>query len=224
MIPLPAYILAPILAEPTVDAHRLLAADWWEENGEEARAEFIRTQVQVSHYGLVRQKHRSKVPGLAQRFSQWWDTERTLLGRHAHTWLPEACRNWGWSVGVVVGASVRLTPFSGQHESGWLTFRRGFVAQVACPARLWLVAQTAAVLCATCPVEAVRFEGGAGLERGAAPASAFLLASIGLAGAIASGQLEQSIRRAAQLVWQNGAAVMDPVTGEWGKPVGRSRL
>ncbi|MBY0230983.1 MAG: TIGR02996 domain-containing protein, partial [Gemmataceae bacterium] len=36
--------LEAILADPHDDAHRLVYADWLEENGDEARARFIRLQ------------------------------------------------------------------------------------------------------------------------------------------------------------------------------------
>lgn len=43
--------LQAILERPEDDAPRLIMADWLEENGEEARAEFIRVQCELAKYG-----------------------------------------------------------------------------------------------------------------------------------------------------------------------------
>jgi uncharacterized protein (TIGR02996 family) len=48
MIPLDHALLAAVLAAPNDDLPRLAAADWWEEQGEVARAEFIRVQIQLT--------------------------------------------------------------------------------------------------------------------------------------------------------------------------------
>src|SRR5262245_43036044 len=40
-----------IRANPDDDTPRLVYADWLQENGDEARAEFIRTQIELEHLG-----------------------------------------------------------------------------------------------------------------------------------------------------------------------------
>src|SRR4051812_13421746 len=45
---LPDYFVKAMRAEPADDAPRLAAADWFQENGDEARAEFVRVQVTLA--------------------------------------------------------------------------------------------------------------------------------------------------------------------------------
>lgn len=46
-----AALLAAVVARPEDDAPRLIMADWLEENGDEARAEFIRVQCELAKLG-----------------------------------------------------------------------------------------------------------------------------------------------------------------------------
>jgi uncharacterized protein (TIGR02996 family) len=65
-----------IAAEPDDPAPRLVYADWLEENGEEARAELIRTQVALAD---------TKTP--ARRHKKLFERQEALLEEHARRWL-----------------------------------------------------------------------------------------------------------------------------------------
>ena len=68
-------LFAAVLAEPDEDTPRLAYADWLDENGDPARAEFIRVQVALANTS-------EDDPGrdaLAER-------ERQLLSAHRATW------------------------------------------------------------------------------------------------------------------------------------------
>jgi uncharacterized protein (TIGR02996 family) len=73
--------LADILAQPDDDTPRLVYADWLEEQGEAARAEFIRLQVERERLG--RQKSREA----RRQARQLRHRERQLLARHRQAWL-----------------------------------------------------------------------------------------------------------------------------------------
>jgi uncharacterized protein (TIGR02996 family) len=73
-----ADFVAAICASPEDDALRLVYADWLDENGEEARAEFIRLQLQME--GLHRREPARRA--LEERAN-------TLLKEHRETWLRE---------------------------------------------------------------------------------------------------------------------------------------
>jgi uncharacterized protein (TIGR02996 family) len=90
-------LLAAVIAEPEDDAVRLVYADWLDEHGDAARAEFIRTQIK-------REGLRKRDPERAVLEAR----EKELLGRHAQQWLqplPEWARpheeiplatDWDW--------------------------------------------------------------------------------------------------------------------------------
>jgi uncharacterized protein (TIGR02996 family) len=71
-----------ICAEPEVDAHRLVYADWLEEQGDAARAEFIRLQCEMAQLG-ERDPRRAK---LSERQKKLWD-------KHRSAWLKDAPRH-----------------------------------------------------------------------------------------------------------------------------------
>jgi uncharacterized protein (TIGR02996 family) len=92
--------LADILANPADDTPRLVYADWLEENGDEARAEFIREQIELARTG--KEDHLWR--GGSKR-------AQALLDAHKDRWvkgLPEwARRNGSFRRGFV--SSVRCT-------------------------------------------------------------------------------------------------------------------
>lgn len=49
-------LLAAVIADPADDAPRLVYADWLDDHGEEARAEFIRTQIALARLGPPRRR------------------------------------------------------------------------------------------------------------------------------------------------------------------------
>lgn len=100
-----------VLADPTDDLTRLVFADWLDENGEEARAEFIRVQIQ---------KH-GMLPDFAygSHYRLLDNRERELFHAHADRWiwpLPTAffpLDNLGvWSRGFPQMIATSVTGFA----------------------------------------------------------------------------------------------------------------
>lgn len=122
----PAFVAA-IVAEPDEDTPRLVAADFLEENGDPARAAFIRLQVdlaQLETFGT----------GWTLRAEELRRKERAYLGARSEAalfWAAEECPEL---------VRVDLTRTGGLHVEGAerLTWRRGFVDAVRCPAAEWL--------------------------------------------------------------------------------------
>jgi uncharacterized protein (TIGR02996 family) len=99
-----AAFLDAIRAEPDVDAHRLVFADWLDENGQADRAEFIRTQCE-----LARSADNPRRAHLEER-------ERRLLAAHAREWADPWPRFQNWE-------------YAG--DGPWRAeFRRGFLEAV----------------------------------------------------------------------------------------------
>src|SRR5262245_403802 len=76
--------LADIIEHPDDDAPRLIYADWLDEHGDEARAEFIRVQIELSRAPDMDEARRDALEA----------REAALLRRHAEEWrarvpLPE---------------------------------------------------------------------------------------------------------------------------------------
>jgi uncharacterized protein (TIGR02996 family) len=93
--------LRAIVEEPDDDTHRLVFADWLDEHGELARAEFIRVQIELARGAKGRRKGTLEA------------RQRDLLAAHAAEWI-EPIRQWiyeDWSA----------TPY---------TFCRGFVEEI----------------------------------------------------------------------------------------------
>lgn len=110
MIPLDAGILETICKAPEDLWLRKLAADWWEEQGELDRAEFVRVQLELGEL-VVRD---------AKSLESLKERERELFlanGGHQLEWM---------------GATHRLT----QASTDWMNhlpwFRNGFVENVTC--------------------------------------------------------------------------------------------
>jgi uncharacterized protein (TIGR02996 family) len=120
----PAF-LAAIVAEPEDDTRRLAAADFLEEHGEADRAAFIRVQIELA---------RLDASGLAQ------SPEAAVLRKKEHAFLgPKSERPHLWAA-EECSELVRPDPrgrlrFEGTER---LTWRRGFVEEVRCPAGEWL--------------------------------------------------------------------------------------
>jgi uncharacterized protein (TIGR02996 family) len=92
-----------ILDEPDVDDHRLVYADWLEEQGQPERAEFIRVQCLLATVAGDDPRRF----GLAER-------ERDLLAKHKVAWTAD------------------LPKWVRDHVQHGVTFRRGFVEQLRC--------------------------------------------------------------------------------------------
>lgn len=71
---------AAIRAQPDDDTPRLVYADWLQENGDEARAEFIRLQCQIAQLPADRRTQRKVLPALEHR-------ERVLCMTNRARWV-----------------------------------------------------------------------------------------------------------------------------------------
>ncbi|MFL5341901.1 MAG: TIGR02996 domain-containing protein [Gemmataceae bacterium] len=95
--------LRTILDRPLDDAPRLVYADWLEECGDTARAEFIRVQVELA-----------QLPADDPRRSELAARERELLHRHERDWvaaLGDWVREWRFSRGLIEYVRVQAADF-----------------------------------------------------------------------------------------------------------------
>jgi uncharacterized protein (TIGR02996 family) len=118
--------LEDIVAHPDEDAPRLIFADWLEDEGDSARAEFIRVQIERAH-----------LPE--------WDARQVSLRLRELALMNEHGRKWKRGLPPIKG---------GGWGSGWGRFRRGFVATAAFSS-LAVLGSDASVYWAAAPVEAV---------------------------------------------------------------------
>jgi len=134
--PTAAAILARILAEPREDTHRLVYADWLEENGDPARAEFVRDCVSV----LARHTDcpvrladltRSRPVPLRCGACDYCQSRRRAERFHSrYSWF-----------GGNYAVCFEPTPLDGPVPDGpglTLVVSRGFVSAVRCPLADWL--------------------------------------------------------------------------------------
>ena len=126
----PAFLNA-IVAEPEDDTPRLVAADFLEENGDPGRAAFIRVQIALARLEASDLRRSPEADELRKK-------ERAFLGPRSETlllWGMDACPEL-----VRVPAGRSASAFAGMHPEGaeYLTWRRGFVDSVRCPAAEWL--------------------------------------------------------------------------------------
>jgi uncharacterized protein (TIGR02996 family) len=119
-------LLAAIIADPDDDLPRWVYADWLEEHGEPAYAQFIRVQLQLAHSGAADPRRQS-----------WEQQQRELLKQYEDQWLAP--------LRAIVGVSRG-------RRSGWW-FRRGFVEYVHVPASL--LRECGAALTQATPLQAV---------------------------------------------------------------------
>jgi uncharacterized protein (TIGR02996 family) len=106
-MPSEAEFLRAILADPDADGPRLVYADWREECGDPARAEFIRVQCALA-----------AMPEDERDFHQLRDRERELLAAHQDVWLRPLIE--------LLGAS-RPRRWFREVDRWHAEFRRGFV-------------------------------------------------------------------------------------------------
>ncbi len=132
-------LLQAILANPGADAPRLIYADWLEERdgpGDAERAEFVRVQCELARllpdHDPIGDEHDGQCVE-CNRVRTLRRRERELLPKNWFAWTPEigaprACGNREAFPGS------ELNPSSGHVV---MTFRRGFIDEVACPLDVW---------------------------------------------------------------------------------------
>jgi uncharacterized protein (TIGR02996 family) len=153
----PAF-LAAIIAEPHDDTPRLVAADFLEEHGEADRAAFIRVQVELARLEASNLADSPDAVALRAR-------ERAFLGPKYEKrlfWALDACPEL-----VHIPLDRPGSPLARVHVEGAerLTWRRGFVAMVRCPAAEWL--RHGVAVRKRQPIECVTLTGCAAPDRGA---------------------------------------------------------
>jgi uncharacterized protein (TIGR02996 family) len=88
-------LLKSVLASPEDDLPRLVYADWLDEHGDPARAEFIRTQIELA-----------TLPDHDPRYRALEDREHELLSEHEAGWMGDATmREWDWRRGFIDSAA-----------------------------------------------------------------------------------------------------------------------
>lgn len=127
-------LLRAIRANPDDDLPRLVMADWLDERGEHARAEFIRLQVAEAATGLTR------VQVVGDRTEPDTDAAREFLRCYRAIWAFDRAAVWGWlshlmDAGMCAGERASVFECD-RHPASY--FRRGFVGAVTCPAAAWL--------------------------------------------------------------------------------------
>jgi uncharacterized protein (TIGR02996 family) len=140
-------ILGAIITEPAEDLHRLAYADWLEEHGDDARAEFVRAQCAYPGWFGALPGPSDPLPGAVARA---WDL---LHGGVADAWL-------GGMPGAPFGPGRAGTPCWERASRGGdisVRFRRGFVSEVTLPCAAWEGHGPALVRAA--PVERVTLTG-----------------------------------------------------------------
>lgn len=155
MTPLPPALLSAICENPADDGPRLIAADFWDDAGDTARAEFVRVQVEIAEARQIDVLRAGAANECAQCFAVRMGKqhtngpcrcspiyrairarERELLEKYGCDWLPR-----------IAG----LATFKDKGQVGWLlkhssepgydfpaTFRRGFVAAITLTAAAFL--------------------------------------------------------------------------------------
>ena len=120
-------LLASILADPANNQSRLILADWWEENGQAERAEFVRVQIQLAEWDCRPMWHScgpTKNGSLCQEFRR---REDQLIAAHKWKWLPDVVRET-----CIFGSA---TP---EKVADGIRFERGFIGSVGCGVVDWL--------------------------------------------------------------------------------------
>jgi uncharacterized protein (TIGR02996 family) len=150
--------LKAVIDAPDDDAPRLIYADWLEENGGAARAEFIRVQCEVANLpdGDPRKKLlKNRAAALLKSHRHIWDPPVfQALGRLAsHDALPQ--EKWFLLLPLRQRISRVLSPSSAR---GALEYRRGFVGAVELGMREFL--DQAEALFRIAPVQTIRFWSG----------------------------------------------------------------
>lgn len=130
-----AALVAGILANPDDDTPRLVAADWFEENGDAARGEFIRVQV-----------NRARLPPTDPQQPELAARELRLLKEHAARWIGAhfAFKKCRFRRGFIEYVHLHLTHFLHHRRellalepvrdislTGWMRANASLVSRVA---------------------------------------------------------------------------------------------
>ncbi len=176
-----AAFMAEILAHPEDDAPRLLLADFWDENDQPERAEFVRVQCALTRTPQFLPMDECEVCGstaneegerrhgrgcyileedgggsdFAEENPQWEDLrrrEREILNANGFNWT-KGLIGTPWAVSAHENGLV-LLEFGKPNMMGGAYFRWGLVEALTCPAADWLAHADA--LTTAAPIREVR--------------------------------------------------------------------
>lgn len=129
MTQLPPELLRAICETPHDDNLRLIAADWWDNEGETEQAEFVRVQIRIAvlDFELMSTDdcQHDSCPGCQER-RELRRRERELLAEHKWDWLPDVVRE-----ATIFGGG------SCEQVAEGLVYIRGFIGSVACSLADW---------------------------------------------------------------------------------------
>lgn len=140
MTPLDPGLLQNILDSPADDAARLIAADWLEEHGETARAEFIRLQCRLAR--LEAAAERAAKEGVTAGRVELQQAAMKPL-REREELLHVRCAQWTAELFGVAMDQVwfpnaeRMMTGAFPQQPIFLSWRRGFVGVVRCTLADW---------------------------------------------------------------------------------------
>lgn len=134
-------LLSHILDEPDRDDHRLVYADWLEEQDTAeslARAEFVRLQIRIDTLSSARD-----VPALGgeeyddctSELIRLRNRERTMLTRHWREWCPEVVSQQPCLVSLDLSYLIRIE--MADKITVRLMFIRGFINWLSCTCSDW---------------------------------------------------------------------------------------
>lgn len=145
MTPLDPALLAAIRHAPDDDAPRLIAADWWQERGEDARAEFVRIQVELARCPKCKGTGSRPNPatvgdGTQARTVMCCSGRMSKALRKRERELLTLTNRWAWAGQPLGDLNNQVRPeYHTEDPSGFMwDFHRGFIESVACTARGWI--------------------------------------------------------------------------------------
>jgi uncharacterized protein (TIGR02996 family) len=152
-----ASLLRAVCEDPADDFCRLVLADWLDDNGEPARAEFVRAQVRMTQLRSLITDERDNI-GLGWSLPKEQASEMLRLSRCEARLLTGSVGLWSAWEGCPGTRAEFLHPhdFHEQRQADAMLrflFRRGFVAEVRCRLADWLAHGKGII--ARQPVEAV---------------------------------------------------------------------
>lgn len=124
---------------PPDNSPRLVFADWLEENGEPERAEFIRVQVEIAKLAIA-SGHPKTTPLAWSCKCDVCDAAKPLRRRERELiqqMSGERLGMSGWILSIGPERETYLMPPK-KNRGMPVTFRRGFVERIECPADFWL--------------------------------------------------------------------------------------
>ena len=134
--------LPTITANPDDDTPRLVCADYLEENGQEERAEFIRTQIELARISAAVKSEKDSIDTYNSSNHRLIQRQNELF---SHEWFIK-----GKTFSIIQGGMVFGTNCQVRGVDGELHIRRGFVEKIVTTCEKWF--RHANAVCAENPV------------------------------------------------------------------------